>query len=47
MDWADMRRKFMAMVEPVLGADSETLFDLLRNFGEDGQLEKINALLSR
>ncbi|MBT5111100.1 MAG: MmgE/PrpD family protein [Rhodospirillaceae bacterium] len=47
MDWADMRRKFMAMVEPVLGAESETLFDLLRNFGEDGQLEKINGLLSR
>jgi 2-methylcitrate dehydratase PrpD len=47
MDWDDMRQKFMAMVEPVLGADAESLFDLLRNFGEDGQLEKINGLLSQ
>jgi 2-methylcitrate dehydratase PrpD len=47
MDWDDMRQKFMAMVEPVLGVGAENLFNLLRNFGEDGQLEKINALLSR
>jgi 2-methylcitrate dehydratase PrpD len=47
MDWDDMRQKFMAMVEPVLGVGAANLFNLLRNFGEDGQLEKINALLSR
>jgi 2-methylcitrate dehydratase PrpD len=47
MDWDDMRAKFMPMAEPVLGDKAETLFDLLRNFGEDGQLEAINGILRR
>jgi hypothetical protein len=45
MSWDDMRTKFVALVEPVLGASSLELFDLLRGFGGERSLERVNTMV--
>ena len=45
--WDDMRAKFDALVAPVLGARSEALFGLVREFGSGGALDEIRAILAR
>jgi 2-methylcitrate dehydratase PrpD len=45
MSWDDMRTKFVALVEPVLGASSLELFDLLRAFGSEKSLERVKTLV--
>lgn len=47
LDWDDLEAKFEALVEPVLGEDSEFLFETLRNFDRPGALAKILKLVSR
>jgi 2-methylcitrate dehydratase PrpD len=46
MSWDDMQTKFMALVEPVLGTQTLTLFDLLRDFGNETSLDKVNAMVA-
>lgn len=47
MSWANMRAKFDALVQPVLGAATDELFDILKNFGSPGDLARMNALIAR
>jgi 2-methylcitrate dehydratase PrpD len=47
MNWDDMRGKFAALTAPCLGARTEALFDLARNFGRSGTLPEIRAIVSR
>lgn len=47
MTWDDMAGKFTALVEPVLGADTEPLLHALRHVEQAGQLEKVMALVGR
>ncbi|HEX3537067.1 MAG TPA: MmgE/PrpD family protein [Stellaceae bacterium] len=44
--WDDMHRKFSALVEPVLGRRSDTLFGLVREFGCLGVFAEISSLLA-
>ena len=44
MQWEDLHDKFMALVEPKIGAKSEILFEHLRNFGGDRNADTIWAL---
>jgi 2-methylcitrate dehydratase PrpD len=46
MSWDDMQTKFVALVEPVLGARTLELFDLLRTFGSERALEQVNAMVT-
>jgi 2-methylcitrate dehydratase PrpD len=46
MSWDDMQSKFVALVEPVLGAQTLALFDLLRDFGNETSLDKVNAMVA-
>lgn len=47
MSWDDMRDKFEALVEPVLGAaQTSALFTLLRNFEEPGAMAQLDAMLA-
>lgn len=46
MSWADMERKFTALVTPCLAAQTATLFQLVRSFGGNrGALDEIRAML--
>src|SRR3954447_10448711 len=45
--WDDMRAKFDALVMPRLGARTEALFALVREFGRSGGLDEIRAILAR
>lgn len=45
MRWDEMRRKFLALVEPLLGANALELFDLLRAFGSERSLERVNKMV--
>jgi 2-methylcitrate dehydratase PrpD len=47
MNWDDMHGKFEALVAPRLGARSEPLFGLLREFGRGDVLAEIRAMLAR
>ena len=47
MNWDDMHGKFDALVAPRLGARSDTLFGLLREFGRGDVLAEIRAMLAR
>jgi 2-methylcitrate dehydratase PrpD len=47
MTWDDMAGKFTALVEPVLGADTEPLLHALRHIEQPGQLEKALVLVAR
>ena len=44
--WDGMERKFMSLVEPVYGAQSETLFKLAREAGEGDGLTQIASMLA-
>jgi 2-methylcitrate dehydratase PrpD len=46
MSWDDMQSKFVALVEPVLGPQTLVLFDLLRDFGNETSLDKVNAMVA-
>jgi 2-methylcitrate dehydratase PrpD len=47
MGWDDMHSKFAALTEGYLGARTEALFDLAREFGRSGTLPELRAILSR
>ena len=47
MNWEDMKDKFMPLVEPVLGDEAESLYDLLRRFGDGERMEKIQKIVAR
>jgi 2-methylcitrate dehydratase PrpD len=47
MNWDDMHGKFDALVAPRLGARSEALFNLVREFGRGDVLAEIRAMLAR
>ena len=44
--WDGMERKFMSLVEPVYGAQSETMFKLAREAGEGDGLTQIASMLA-
>ena len=46
LGWEGMERKFNALVEPVLGDGTETLFKLIRNTGDGNTLPQIAEILS-
>lgn len=46
MSWNDMQAKFHALVEPVLGVDWLTLYDILRAFEQPGNLARAISLVS-
>ena len=46
LSWADLKSKFEGLVTPVLGDDSETLYDDLRGFDQKGALAQVLELLS-
>jgi 2-methylcitrate dehydratase PrpD len=46
MSWDDMREKFVALVEPVLGDKTEPLFAALRDFDGAGRLEDVLELVA-
>ena len=45
--WNDMHTKFDALVAPVLGARTDSLFGLVREFGNGGAPDEIRAILAR
>ena len=45
MTWDDMEHKFAGLVEPVLGADTRSLWHALRNFEAPGQLAQALCLV--
>ena len=45
--WNDMHTKFDALVAPVLGTRTDSLFGLVREFGSGGALDEIRAILAR
>jgi 2-methylcitrate dehydratase PrpD len=45
--WDDMRAKFDGLVAPLLGARTDALFGLVREFGSSGALDEIRAILAR
>ena len=45
--WDDMHAKFDALVAPHLGARTDFLFGLVREFGSGGALAEIRAILAR
>jgi 2-methylcitrate dehydratase PrpD len=47
MDWDDIRGKFTPLAEPVLGEKAETLYELLRNFGDDEHMTAIRKIVAR
>jgi 2-methylcitrate dehydratase PrpD len=47
MNWDDMHGKFDALVTPRLGARTDALFGLLREFGRGDVLAEIRAMLAR
>ena len=47
MSWAGMQGKFAALVEPVLGDETRSLFEALRRFEEPGTLAKVMATVTR
>jgi 2-methylcitrate dehydratase PrpD len=47
MGWADMAEKFDGLVRPVLGARTDVLFGLLREFGSGRVLSEIRGILAR
>jgi len=44
--WDGMHRKFMSLVEPVLGSKSAKLFDLAKELGNGNSLEEIASMVS-
>lgn len=46
MGWDDMKGKFMPLAEPVLGDNAESLYELLRGFGDDDRMDAIRQILS-
>ncbi len=46
MRWKDMADKFSALVEPVLGTDTEPLLDTLRQVEQPGQLARAMSFVS-
>ncbi|MBV9150365.1 MAG: MmgE/PrpD family protein [Alphaproteobacteria bacterium] len=46
MTWDDMHAKFAALVSPELGARADTLFGLIRQFGQGDVLGDIRAILA-
>jgi len=44
--WDDMQRKFAALGAPVLGGRTETLFQVVRAFGDGGALSEMRAVLA-
>jgi 2-methylcitrate dehydratase PrpD len=47
MTWDDMERKFIGLVEPVLGADTHSLWSALRDFEAPGSLAQALRLVRR
>ena len=47
MSWTGMEGKFNGLVEPILGAETRTLFSLLRRFEEPGTLAKVMKMVAR
>ena len=47
MSWAGMQSKFTGLVEPVLGKETQALFDMLRRFEEQGTLAKVMNMVAR
>jgi 2-methylcitrate dehydratase PrpD len=45
MNWEDMRAKFAALAEPLLGPRTEALFGLARDFGRGGTLAEMRGIL--
>ena len=37
----------MPLVEPVLGGETESLYDLLRRFGDGERMERIQKIVAR
>src|SRR5690606_81288 len=46
MRWEDLDRKFLSLVEPVLGDRAKTLLELLRHLDRQNDLTRVVALLS-
>ena len=46
LGWEGMRRKFMSLVEPVYGPQSEALFELAQTAGDGNSLQQIAVMLS-
>lgn len=46
MDWNDMRGKFTPLAEPVLGDQTEALYDLLRSFGDGENMKAIRGIVT-
>ena len=46
MNWQDMEQKFMALAEPVMGAEARDLLDTLREVESTGALQRALALLA-
>jgi len=46
MSWDDIRAKFDALVEPILGADAPVLYDALVTIDEPGKLDRILELIA-
>ena len=46
MDWQDMELKFMALAEPVMGAEARDLLDTLREVESAGALQRALGLLA-
>lgn len=45
LSWDDLKTKFDGMVKPILGDDTDGLFDALRSIEEPGGLSRIQALI--
>jgi 2-methylcitrate dehydratase PrpD len=45
MNWDDMRAKFAALAEPVLGPQTGDLFAIARDFGRGGTLSEMRSIL--
>ncbi len=46
LGWGGMEWKFMSLVEPVIGAQAKTLFELVRECGNGGTLKQIVEIVS-
>ncbi len=46
MSWDDMHGKFFPLAEPVLGDKTESLYDLLRGFGDDDRMAAIREIVA-
>lgn len=45
MSWADLREKFLTLVEPVLGSRTVALFDALRDFDKPGRFAEVRMTM--